>query len=138
MLICHLNPPSRSFTPRVKRFLHFMSWCDLKTIGNFQRRAGVMRRPLTCFTVSSQGVSLPVHQHGHHVVLHEGDGRSHHPLRPRSPGRRLRQDLQNRRERFGFGPSAPISALLKGRKGRLTSQGRGCFPVLIGFSHVCR
>ncbi|CAF99471.1 unnamed protein product, partial [Tetraodon nigroviridis] len=44
------------------------------------------------------GVSLPVHQHRHHVVLHEGDGRRHHPLRPRAPGRSLRQDLQNRHE----------------------------------------
>lgn len=50
------------------------------------------------FVVFLQGVLDSFQQRGHAALLHAGDGRSHHPLRPRPSQRRLQQVIQDRRE----------------------------------------
>ncbi|XP_061695757.1 CYFIP-related Rac1 interactor B-like isoform X2 [Syngnathoides biaculeatus] len=49
------------------------------------------------------GVQKSLRQRGDVAVLSARDGGRHHPLRPRAPGGRLRQDLQHRRERMHSG-----------------------------------
>uniref|UniRef100_A0A803VNG0 CYRIA/CYRIB Rac1 binding domain-containing protein n=1 Tax=Ficedula albicollis TaxID=59894 RepID=A0A803VNG0_FICAL len=58
----------------------------------------------------AQGVPEPLHQHRDLALLHEGDGRSHHPLRPRPPRGGLRQDLQDRCE-WSWGDSCGVTAV---------------------------
>lgn len=61
-------------------------------------------------SLPAQGVPEPLHQHRDPALLHEGDGRRHHPLRPRPPRGGLRQDLQDRCE-WSWGHSCGVTAV---------------------------
>lgn len=146
MLICHVNPSSRSFTPHVKRFVSYFSWLcvNRQSWVTFNGDREWFQAPdlLNCLLTGSIAAGSPTQtpccsawgwwsESSSSTTTFTRSAPSPRP--PKSTWALWFWTLSSY-----FCPPQSAEMHLFERSGRLTSQGPGCVSLLIGSCHVCR